>query len=793
MCPGGRWQNWAWASLGRGAWLVGGTLAFAGLVAIFGSQGGTHGPLAAGVAVAYGMATAGTLAAMYLLAALGWGRTLAPLWRSATHGWAIQAAAGLALLLTLSHVLGWVGALTGPAGVWVARGTCGVGLVLVALQATEALRVRVARGPVFAGAGYPPLLAAVPALALLVVAASTPPGWLWDSEGRGYDVLSYHLQLPQEWLAGGRIVPLEHNVYSFLPGYMEAAFVHLAAMAGVEPPGQGDEPAGVLAGDGLVILAAQFLHAGVGILAAVFLTPLVQALARLDAETPPAKSADNRAPAGSAGRADIDACGRALPLAAVFLSVPWVIVTGSQAYNDLGVLALMGGALITALERHVPLWRRGVMAGWLVGVACGCKPTALLLGVPPVALAFMWTVPARRLACALGGAAVAGMLALTPWLTRNALPIGSLPAGACPAGLIRHVGNPIFPRAAGVLGRRHWSSEQVARYAQAHSFSGSLGQRLGLLVFKDMGDPAGPRHRGLAHEQWGVFWALVPLAGVLAWCRWRRATGLLAASLAVQLLAWLWFTHIQSRFLLPLAVPGAAMVALAVLPRDGSTRAARMAPAVLTLVAMLLAAQSARIYARQGTGPDGVPRPGAMLVAGVGSMTGHAYVTDHGCPDPEALPELGPTAFVNLTLPARARVLLVGEARALYCTRSVVYASTWDRLVLADVMATHPDDPAAWTAALREHQITHALVNFAELARLERSRFLDPGLDPRRIERWVREGTRVIRRWPDPGVVLVALDVPAPGASAGGDRRAETSGSRPGRPRDRLAADPEAR
>ena len=72
----------------------------------------------------------------------------------------------------------------------------------------------------------------VPALALLLVAASSPPGWLWDSEGRGYDALEYHLQLPQEWLRMGRLAPLEHNVYSFLPGYIEAAFYHLAVATG---------------------------------------------------------------------------------------------------------------------------------------------------------------------------------------------------------------------------------------------------------------------------------------------------------------------------------------------------------------------------------------------------------------------------------------------------------------------------------------------------------------------------------------------------------------------------------
>jgi hypothetical protein len=52
------------------------------------------------------------------------------------------------------------------------------------------------------------ILAAAPALAVLLLAACCPPGTLWRSEALGFDVLSYHLQLPREWLAGGRLAPL---------------------------------------------------------------------------------------------------------------------------------------------------------------------------------------------------------------------------------------------------------------------------------------------------------------------------------------------------------------------------------------------------------------------------------------------------------------------------------------------------------------------------------------------------------------------------------------------------------
>ena len=58
------------------------------------------------------------------------------------------------------------------------------------------------------------LWTAAPAVAVLLVAACSAPGWLWASEFGGYDALSYHLQLPKEWLHLKKITTLDHNVYS---------------------------------------------------------------------------------------------------------------------------------------------------------------------------------------------------------------------------------------------------------------------------------------------------------------------------------------------------------------------------------------------------------------------------------------------------------------------------------------------------------------------------------------------------------------------------------------------------
>ncbi|MDD4891795.1 MAG: hypothetical protein PHU85_17895, partial [Phycisphaerae bacterium] len=82
----------------------------------------------------------------------------------------------------------------------------------------------VRRAPALAPVGSARLSMAViflvPTIIVLIAAANLPPGVLWagniphplpdrpaafDVEGNGYDVLEYHLQVPREYLANGRI------------------------------------------------------------------------------------------------------------------------------------------------------------------------------------------------------------------------------------------------------------------------------------------------------------------------------------------------------------------------------------------------------------------------------------------------------------------------------------------------------------------------------------------------------------------------------------------------------------
>lgn len=706
------------------------------LIAILSSLGGPHTPLAGLAAVLYATFRAGAPALAYLAGGIGLGRLLRPLYAGARQPFALQAALGLSLLLTLSHLLGCSGLLGGRAGFPIAAGVCAAGLLLLARQIADVLQDGSARARVPLAAA-----AALPALALLLVAASNPPGWLWDSEARAYDAQEYHLQLPQEWLALGRIRPLEHNVYSYLPGYLESAFYHMAVMTGAPPHPTAESPApGLLAGEGMGVLSTQFLHAGFTIIGAIMITRLVLALLARAAPVVGGSTADDRAAQSSISSAII--------AGALFLSIPWIIVTGSLPYNDLAVCALLAPALIAAIEPGLSPARRGMIVGLLIGVACGVKPTALLLGAPPALILLLGTTARARWPAALLAASLSGLFALSPWLIRNWLASG----------------NPVFPEASALFGTAHWNHEQIARYAGAHDFDGSLADRFRLMFFADPSDPAGPRHRGLLHPQWSVFYALVLIAIPVALAsRHRRIAALMSAALATQLVAWLFATHIQSRFLIPLAVPGASLIGLAIASlAERTTLLSRAWPLAGATATLFLAAHSTSIFADQGSpAPGEPPQPNALLIPGPPALTGEDLrpVLASATPSQrnEIVQRLGPRQLANLALPRGSRLCLLGESTPLYYTVPVIYTTTYDRSVLAAAIASAPGDPASWSAALRAAGVTHILANFAELGRLQRSRFLDPDLEPVRIQSWLGSWARQLRVWPELGVALYEL------------------------------------
>jgi hypothetical protein len=701
-------DNLSLATLARPALLAGALGAALLVVALIGSD------LGPGAALGSLVLKLGAFwpALLYLAAAFGLGAPLRPLWRGADDPIAIQAAAGLALMLSLSHLLGVLGAL-GPVG---AIAPVALGLALLVPQARD-LRRHLGRADADARPRlWPAWMLLAPGAGVLLVAAASPPGWLWASEFGGYDALSYHLQLPQEWLRGGRIAPVEHNVYSFLPGYVEAAFAHLGAMT-LAP-----RPDGLLAGDGWRLIACHALHAGITLVAAWLSGTLARRLAIRAGLRP-----RGVAMAGLVG-------------AGVALTTPWAVVAGSLAYNEGAVNALLAGALLVCAQPGLSPGRRGVLVGALVGVACGCKPTALFFAGAPAALGLLAGVGPegrRRLARAIALGALAGGIALAPWLVRNAM----------------HVGNPVFPFASELFGTSHWSAEQAERYAAAHRFDGSAADRLRTLVWTSPaaapGDPPVVRFRGLANPQWGLMglFALGGLGLLLASGGGPRRVGaLLGVAAGLQVLAWLALTHLQSRFLLPVLPVGAALAGVAVgRLRDLAADRPDAAGGVGVLAGAVVLSQAGFLLGIYASERQGSPGVGLALWP----------VVFTGVLDEE--PDASAAGWLNTRPEDGSLVYLLGDATPLYFGPGVVYHTTYDTSPLGALVEAHPGDPGAWASGLRDLGVAWVLVSESELSRLHASGWYDPRVTAGVVGRLTEHLGGPVRVWPRERRYVLAL------------------------------------
>ena len=209
-------------------------------------------------------------------------------------------------------------------------------------------------------------------LAVLGTAALVPPGWLWDTEFGGYDVLSYHLALPADWWTLGRMGPLTTNAYSGLPGGAESAFLHLHALSGGTHDVTG--------------LAAQML-------CAILMIHTASLLHHKNAAA-----------------------------ALVFLMTPWIMVTGSMAYTEAFVM-LPACAMILHL-RGSDGSEQACCLGLLAGGIALAKPSAALLLALPLAVLFFAAPNRRQPKPALLSIGIAIIVSM-PWLLDNTLNVGS--------------------------------------------------------------------------------------------------------------------------------------------------------------------------------------------------------------------------------------------------------------------------------------------------------------------------------------------------------------------------------
>jgi hypothetical protein len=469
------------------------------------------------VEVLYRLLVEGSVAALWLLSMVGIGDFLLSLFRvrivSRSLRIATAGAAGIGVTSLILLGLGLLGLLNRP----VAMAMVGVGLCRCAVDMVRNRnRLRI---------DFPSVnwlwLIIVPTIALVLVSSFVLPGILWGDEPHGYDVLEYHLQVPREWYELGRIVPLEHNVFSYFPFNVEMHYLLAMYLRG-----------GPRAG----MYLAQLMHT------------LMMALAVLGVHGIVIEQTADRK--------------RAAASAILMASVPWTAMLAPVAYNEGGLIlfsTLAIGWALLALRDASERSRRMLLAGAMAGFACGVKLTA----VPMVLLAVpvCWCVAALKGARDKGkgasenhderpcpsplaprpfiisqlGFLLIALLTFSPWLIRNQI----------------WAGNPVFPELMPLLGHAHFTPVQVQRWERAHSAAASQQDLKG---------------RGLATWNELLFsWryamlclpALAILAIVLTWR--KTTTQFLVLLLGVHLLIWIFYTHLQGRFFV-LSIPIIALL-----------------------------------------------------------------------------------------------------------------------------------------------------------------------------------------------------------------------------------------
>lgn len=635
-------------------------------------------------------------ALLWMTAAIGFGWPLRFLLaRHARDGLAIQAGAGVALLLFIDSAMGTSGLLQmgGNLGAWTV-------VIVGALLAGEQFRRWLVRSERVEVVCPWPVWASAPALAVLLLATTVAPGWLWATEFGGYDALSYHLQLPKEWLGVGAVVPFDHNVYSHFPSFMEGAYYHLAVMVG----------------DGIdSVYAAQMLHASMALLAAIVTGRLARRLV---------------GPVGG------------LIAFCVVLGTPWVVVTGTLAYDEMAMtLMLATGMLVITSERIDPS-HEAALLGIIIGAACGAKLTGGGFVALPLLILLLWKHPVRLWPVMAGLFVGFGVIVLAPYLLTNAM----------------DTGNPFFPFLTGLFGTGHWTSEQAATWTAGHQVEGGFMARLAEAVHQFIRFGLGPNpHEG---EPWKPQWSILPLLSVLALLTGFTTDGQRSLSLKllvvllVQLVFWILFTHVKSRFMLPAVVPMALSLTIVFVWLREISEGLASSPwtrLVIFLVLLGWCVQPMVTYRSERNG-----NPSAMIdMVGVLSGRELSEADRRGYGAAQSV-----TVYVNYVLDPEAKLLMVGHATPLYFQRPVEYQTTWDRGPLSRIMREVGESPAGWIEALREAGYTHLLVRPEMLRNWERAGWNDPLITTDRILNAADLFATVEVQYPN-GTTLYRLEGPA--------------------------------
>ncbi len=584
----------------------------------------------------------GTMSVLILATATCAGLGLLRLFRTGAISWHLQIAlaaglgiGGLSFLTLCCGVAGWIG---------VGHRYMLPGLFLTSGAIGFLLRTPIAwKSPVSAENSWVRwlILATTPITAMILLSATLPPGVAWEEEGHGYDVLEYHLQAPKEYFDNGRIEYLPHNVYASFPSNAE-----MLSLFGNQLVGETIEAWPIAkCVNALIILLIGFT-------------------------------------AYAIGRSTSVGCGVAG--AVIAGTSGWLAYLGGIAYVEGGML-LMGmlsvGCLMQFAGTDEPkvAMRWIALAGLFAGFACGFKYTAAVFIAAPI-LMMIFVAGRHGMLRHFQSAMVFSLgctLTFAPWLVKNSV----------------MTGNPVFPLLGSWLDSDipGWGAAESAHFDESHKplpDEQSFVQRVRLIWYRIIADPD---HR---------FGAVMLALALIAWLKHRtRTDAALTLLLLIQLLAWLFLTHLYARFAVPMLIPLFLLAARGAINRCKSLSG----PFAIVLLAgaTLNSFFAYQLYANH-TERNGVRFnfEGATEAFTEGQLDSQSHV-----------------GFINTKLPDDAFVLMVAEARGFYIKRKCDYCVVFNRNPFAEV-AEDAATPEAILDWLRRQGYTHVLVHYSEMQRL---------------------------------------------------------------------------
>ncbi len=371
----------------------------------------------------------------------------------------------------------------------------------------------------------------------------------------------------------------------------------------------------------------------------------------------------------------------------VYLTTPWIFRISIIAYAEGGLSFYLFASLLTVmigiekLRRGETPGKQFLLTGLLAGSAMACKYTGLVSAVIPLGavvclapLVLRAGLPDKWRAVLSAGAAFAigTVLTIGPWLLKNTV----------------ETGNPVYPLMYSWFGGRDWDAELNEKWRAGHSPKNYTDLPERVLEVTAGNDWLSPLLFGLAPLSLFALGRHSVIRAVWVYALWLFLT-------------WWLFTHRLDRFWVP------------------------MIPAVALLAGIGAAKATGRIW-RYTAGPCFLAALLFNLVFVVSGASGYnAFLIDLDEPRRSVAPP--GIAFLNDKLSPNSRVLMVGEAQVFDARFPLVYNTVFDRSIFEEWFANpEPNVPSgqwplhnadAIRQKLHKEQITHILVNWAEILR----------------------------------------------------------------------------